>query len=107
MVEGARLESVYAPQGHRGFESHPLCKSSFKFPQNPLNRTIIGVFSLQELPNHPLIRTTLGAQFGAPSDHKSLVPRIARQPLQNQPVQQMNILFRIDIRSTLLMLKGC
>jgi hypothetical protein len=28
VVEGARLESVYTPQGYRGFESLPLCKEN-------------------------------------------------------------------------------
>jgi hypothetical protein len=30
VVEGARLESVYAPKGHRGFESLPLCEKKIE-----------------------------------------------------------------------------
>lgn len=60
MVEGARLESVYAPKGHRGFESLPLCKYRmvmtklyflllfplFLVAQNPVEKTVSIIDSL-------------------------------------------------------------
>ena len=50
MVEGARLESVYTPQGYRGFESHPLCKFFYKAMQNAVNPMIYGVFFVLDIP---------------------------------------------------------
>ena len=54
MVEGARLESVYTPQGYRGFESHPLCKFFYKAMQNAVNPMIYSVFFVLLVPERRL-----------------------------------------------------